>query len=138
MVEWIRNNREKFLAGRLELRKKLRAGMITPQENGHLLKKLEKECLEEFELSMKSIFGSDDKEFASWYSGTIWAPYGKLLEYVHAGYASTYEFELIIDVKEGIILGERIKKNEVPPKRESAGDEMRKWMEDINNYPNDF
>ena len=49
-------NQEKFRSGRLELRKKMKNGVITPQENGHLLKILKEDCLEDIELSLKSLF----------------------------------------------------------------------------------
>jgi len=104
-------NIEKFREGRLALRKKVREGSITPQENGHLLKKLEEECLEDIELSLKSMFNSDDKVFANWFTGTIRCPHGALLEYVHSGYASEYEYNLFISIKDGVVVEETNLKN---------------------------
>lgn len=46
-----------------------------------------------------------DRVFAHWYSGCLRIPDGKLLEYVHMGYGSTYERDLIINIKKGVIIG---------------------------------
>jgi hypothetical protein len=42
--------------------------------------------------------------FANWYSGKIRVPRGKRLTYVHQGFASTYEQEIIIQVKNGEVV----------------------------------
>lgn len=41
--------------------------------------------------------------FANWFTGDLRAPYGKLVEYVHAGYASVYEKELRISIAQGVV-----------------------------------
>jgi len=46
--------------------------------------------------------------FAHWYSGELRCPRGKLLDYVHGGYMSTYEEDLFIEVKNGLVIGERV------------------------------
>ncbi len=46
--------------------------------------------------------------FAHWYSGELRCPRGKLLNYVHGGYMSTYEEDLFINVQIGIVTGERV------------------------------
>ncbi len=46
--------------------------------------------------------------FAHWYSGELRCPRGKLLNYVHGGYASTYEEDLFIAVEKGVVTGERL------------------------------
>ncbi|MCC6471779.1 MAG: hypothetical protein IT563_25930 [Alphaproteobacteria bacterium] len=38
---------------------------------------------------------------AAWYSGTLRIPQGRLVDYVHQGYASQYERFLLIDVIDG-------------------------------------
>lgn len=55
--------------------------------------------------------------FAHWYSGQARCPRGKLLNYIHGGYASTYEEDLFFDFKEGVLQGTRLVKNEPPPPR---------------------
>ncbi len=54
-------------------------------------------------LNLKLIFGSSDPVKASWFSGTIKIPDGKLLTYVHAGYGSKYQKEHRIVVSKGIV-----------------------------------
>lgn len=49
-----------------------------------------------------------DGVFAHWYSGEIRCPMGELLKYVHMGYASTYEQDLLLVVDKGLIVEEKI------------------------------
>ena len=42
-----------------------------------------------------------DRVFAHWYSGTIRIPQGKELEYIHMGYGSTFERDLLLDLFKG-------------------------------------
>lgn len=55
--------------------------------------------------------------FAHWFSGEVRCPRGKLLNYVHGGYASSYEEDLFIEFKEGVLQGTRVVKNEPPTPR---------------------
>lgn len=48
---------------------------------------------------------------ATWYSGTLVIPRGKRLRYVHMGYRSVYEEDLLIQVEKGKVVGERVVKN---------------------------
>ena len=100
---WIKD-KEKYRAEKLALRRKLKEGLITPIENGKLLKLMEKECWNAIQLSLNSLFQSEEKVFACWYSGTIRAPFGELIEYIHDGYESIFEYELLIDIKEGVVV----------------------------------
>lgn len=54
--------------------------------------------------------GATDRLFAHWYSGELRCPRGKLLEYVHGGFGSTYERDLLMDVERGVVkkISERI------------------------------
>jgi len=45
----------------------------------------------------------DEPLFADWFSGVLRIPKGKLLEYVHFGFESVYEQELLIEIKKGIV-----------------------------------
>ncbi len=58
--------------------------------------------------------GYPDRVFAHWYTGTIRCGRGKLLKYVHMGYASKYEMDLFITVKNGVVINTRLKMNAVP------------------------
>jgi len=101
-------NQGKFLKGRLALRGRLKAGLITLQQHGHLLKQLRNDCMEEIELSLESLFHTRSKVFAEWYSGTLQAPFGELLRYVHAMYASIYEKTMFLTVEKGHVTGHRV------------------------------
>jgi hypothetical protein len=112
-------NQEKFRVGRLDLRKQLKEGKITPQQNGHLLKKLESDCFEEIELSVKNLFNSEKKILADWYTGLISCPYGDIIEYVHMGYGSLYSNELLFNINDGIVVDVKEITNQLPPKLEN-------------------
>jgi len=54
---------------------------------------------------------SRGRVFAHWATGEFRCPMGKLLEYIHMGYASLHEQDLFLDFKEGELVGERIVTN---------------------------
>lgn len=43
--------------------------------------------------------------FAHWFSGRVRIPKGRLLNYVHGGYGSTYEQDLFIIFRHGVVVG---------------------------------
>ena len=49
-----------------------------------------------------------DGVFAHWYTGELRCTKGKLLKYVHGGYASSYEQDLFIEIVRGEVVAERI------------------------------
>lgn len=64
--------------------------------------------------NLETVFpGYGDRVFAHWYSGTIRLPQGKMLEYVHMGYGSTYERDLLLEFKKGILTSRLVKVNGV-------------------------
>ena len=111
-------DQEKFRLGRLDLRKQLKEGKITPQQNGHMLKILEKDCFEEIDLSLKSIFNSENRIFADWYTGEITCPYGEIIQYIHMGYGSIYSNKLIFNIIEGVVIDVKDITNQLPPRTE--------------------
>jgi hypothetical protein len=54
-----------------------------------------------------------DRVFAHWYSGTIRILQGKQLKYVHGGYASTFERDLLLTLERGVITNTRVRNNGV-------------------------
>jgi len=69
---------------------------------------------------------------ALWFTGTLRAPQGEPLLYVHMGYGSVYEKELMISIKEGRVLSEVIVDNtkiKLPSGHDRSLDEMRKLGE---------
>lgn len=72
------------------------------------------------EASLASVFPDfPNRVFAHWFSGTIRIPQGKRLEYVHMGYGSTFERDLLLDVERGVVVNTRIRQNEMT---ENVGD----------------
>lgn len=64
--------------------------------------------------SVATIFpGFPDKVFAQWYSGTIRIPQGEELEYVHMGYGSTFERDLLLDVERGVVVATTVRRNDI-------------------------
>jgi hypothetical protein len=49
-----------------------------------------------------------DGVFAHWFTGALRCPNGPLLKYVHGGYASTYEKDLVVVVRQGVVQEERL------------------------------
>ena len=51
--------------------------------------------------------------FASWYTGTLRVPQGKMIEYFHMGYFSVYEKDIFVTAEDGNIVSVREKDNQV-------------------------
>jgi hypothetical protein len=67
------------------------------------------------EVTLGSLFpGYDSRVFAHWYSGVLSIPQGNLVKYVHMGYASVYERDLLISVEQGVIVDTQLRVNREP------------------------
>ena len=106
-------DKEKFRQIKLELRKLLREGVISPIENGQLLKESYKDLSHEQDVDLSFLYGADQPVFASWFSGTIRLPRGRMLEYVHMDYFSVFEENLCLTFKNGMLVKARVEKT--PP-----------------------
>ena len=74
------------------------------------------------EVTLGSLFpGYDSRVFANWYSGVLSIPQGDLVEYVHMGYASVYERDLLLSVEQGVIVDTQVRVNS----EQSAAKESR-------------
>lgn len=63
-------------------------------------------------ITLQSLFpGATGKVKAAWFSGTLRIPQGEILHYVHAGYVSTYEQDLLIEIKEGVVVDRTVRNN---------------------------
>lgn len=49
--------------------------------------------------------------FADWVSAVLHIPKGELLQYVHAGFGSVYEFEHHIEIENGLVVNEYVVDN---------------------------
>lgn len=64
------------------------------------------------EATLESVFpGFKDRVFAHWFSGRLRIPQGKRLEYVHMGYASTYELDVLLTLQNGVVLAKEVRLN---------------------------
>jgi hypothetical protein len=71
----------------------------------------------------------DRRVLADWYSGSLRVPDGKQLQYVHMGYGSTYERDIIYHVKQGRVISRRTLDNRRRPvagEWEKGKEELRK------------
>ena len=62
-------------------------------------------------ISLNNLFPDQDKVFAHWFSGEVRCPEGKLLNYEHMGFASTYERDIFLTFKKGVLVSERTQIN---------------------------
>ena len=66
------------------------------------------------EVSLQDLFPDHtDGVFADWFSGELRCANGELATYVHLGYASRYKQELFIEIRKGVVVGERIEVNDI-------------------------
>lgn len=76
------------------------------------------------EANVATIFpGYAARVFAHWYSGELRSPQGKRLQYVHGGFLSTYESDLLITVEKGVVTKTEVRRNTVPA--DAPGDDGR-------------
>lgn len=54
---------------------------------------------------------------ASWFSGQLRVPQGELLQYVHMGYSSIYERELLLEIRNGKLVATDVIDNTETPSR---------------------
>lgn len=55
------------------------------------------------------LFALEDGQIpADWFSGDLCVPQGRMLDYVHMGYASRYERYLIIEIAHGAVVSSRL------------------------------
>ena len=64
------------------------------------------------EVGLEALFpGYPDGVFAHWFTGELRCPRGGLLKYVHGGYGSTYEEDLLLQLQRGVLQEERVVRN---------------------------
>jgi hypothetical protein len=71
---------------------------------------------DEREITLEAFFpGFPDRVFAHWFSGEIRLPRGKCLQYVHGGYGSIYEEDILLDVQKGVVVTRTVRRNGTAP-----------------------
>lgn len=78
------------------------------------------------------LFPNQDKVFAEWFSGKLRIPHGKMLRYVHQGYASIYEKELFLKIEKGKLVSSYVIDNKKRLEKEKDFEEME--LEGICEY----
>lgn len=61
--------------------------------------------------------GCYEKIFANWFTGTIKCGQGELLNYVHMGFNSTYERDLMLEFEEGVLVDTHVRDNTIPERQ---------------------
>jgi hypothetical protein len=71
-----------------------------------------------FLVSLEGMYHLEGSEplFADWFSGTLWVPRGKMLQYIHMGFESIYESELLIEVEKGLVVRRKTAETREHPK----------------------
>lgn len=60
---------------------------------------------------MDELFSSTPPIKAKWYSGKLRIPKGDIIQYIHRGFDSIYEKELIIEIEDGKVIDQRYQNN---------------------------
>ena len=60
-----------------------------------------------FNSVFRDIFDSDSAMVADWFSGLLVLPKGEMVDYVHMGYASTFECYYLLQIDHGILIKEK-------------------------------
>jgi len=69
-------------------------------------------CVEDYKkVDLNYLFPDKSEIFADWFSGEIRIPQGEMLQYVHSGYESIFEKDLILKFKKGVLIDERVMRN---------------------------
>lgn len=74
----------------------------------------------------------DGRVLADWFTGELRIPDGKQLQYVHMGYGSTFERDIVFTVERGRVVSHRVfdnTKKRLPPEREQGEKELKKLDE---------
>ncbi len=71
--------------------------------------------------TLESVFpGFPERVFAHWFSGKVRLPQGKRIQYKHMGFGSTYERDLFIFFRNGVVIGKHTVINGVAPSNATA------------------
>lgn len=66
------------------------------------------------QVGVSDLFSGQGEVFANWFSGVLRVPLGAQIEYRHMGYDSIYEFDLLLEVANGVVIGTRTVDNRLP------------------------
>lgn len=64
------------------------------------------------EATIESVFpGYAQRVFAHWFSGTLRIPQGGQIQYVHAGYSSIFERDVLLTLRHGVVVAQQVRYN---------------------------
>lgn len=67
------------------------------------------------EVTLGDLFhGFDSRVFAHWFSGVLSVPQGDVLKYVHMGFATMFERDLLISIEQGVVVNTQVRVNSAP------------------------
>ena len=107
---WLQSNPERLPKNRVRLTTLWRGCLASWEVAGHRLFLTDVELPtmgSQYDSAMKEMFPGQDRVFADWFSGHIIISRGKLVDYVHMGYASTYKKYIILQVEQGVVSRKR-------------------------------
>lgn len=76
------------------------------------------------EVGLGYLFPNEEKVFAKWFTGVVRIPHGKMIRYIHQGYASIYEKELYLEFVSGILVNYQEKDNNIEELDKHSGDDL--------------
>jgi hypothetical protein len=68
-------------------------------------------------VGLADVFPGCDKVFAHWFTGELRCPQGAQLKYRHMGYGSVYEYDLLMEFKQGILVKKYARHNQLPEEK---------------------
>lgn len=69
-------------------------------------------------IGLADVFPGYEKVFAHWFTGELRCPQGAQLEYKHMGYGSIYEYDLLMDFKQGVLVNKHARHNKATEKKD--------------------
>jgi hypothetical protein len=70
-----------------------------------------------FTVNLDYFFPEQEAVFADWFSGEIRIPCGDIMKYVHGGYSSTFEEDLFLEFKDGLLINKWLIDNRTKTKQ---------------------
>ena len=72
---------------------------------------------------------------ATWFTGVLRIPQGKELHYVHMGFGSIYERDLLIKIQEGVVVDQKVIDNTDKAKKAENQSIEEQFLESFRNMP---
>ena len=83
------------------------------------------------EVDLNYFFPNQSEVFADWFTGTLRIPSGEELEYVHMGFESVYERDILLEIKDGMLVGESVQEND-PADHQLSEEELNEFQKHLD------